>query len=78
MRVDQERLALLHARVAVRQIGLAVAQRLHLAADQNQTGFVSLIDEVVMARLAVDADDLLAGCGRFLSWHYFCSCRPAA
>jgi hypothetical protein len=58
--VDQERLAFLHARVAVGQVGLAVTQRFYFAAHQNQTGFIGLVDEVIMACLPVDADNLLA------------------
>ena len=74
--VDQEGFAFLNARVAVDQICLAVAQRLHFAADQDQAGFVGFVDRVIMPCLAVDADNLLAGCGGFLICHV-CSCRPA-
>ena len=69
MRVDQERFAFVNARVAVDQIGLAVAQRFDFAADQHQARFENLVDEIVVARLAVDTDDLLAGGRGFFSCH---------
>src|SRR6266508_1167367 len=69
MGIDQENFAATDLGVAIDEVGLAVAQRLHFTAEENEAGFVGLVDEVIMARLAVDADDLLARCGRFLSCH---------
>ncbi len=62
MGIDQKRFTFLNARVAIDQIGFAVTQRFNLAADENQSRFVGLVDEVVMARLTIDADNLLARC----------------
>ena len=61
MRVDQKCLALLNARVTVLEIGLAIAQRLDLAPEQHQAGFIGFIDEIVVPRLPVDADDFFPG-----------------
>ena len=58
MRVDEKCLALLNARVTVFEISLAIAQRLDLAPQQNKTGFIGFIDEVIVPRLPVDADNL--------------------
>ena len=69
MGIDQKRFAFLNARVTIDQIGFAVAQRFNFAADENQSRFVGLVDEVVMARLAINADNLLARRLGFLSDH---------
>ena len=39
----------------------------HFAADQHQPRFIGFVDEVVMPRLAIDADDLLARAADFLA-----------
>ena len=49
----------------------AVAQRLHLGADQHDAGFEALVDEVVMGRPAVSGNDLSPG--RLLLGHGFVS-----
>src|SRR5262249_38841843 len=46
-------LAALDARVGVSEVGFAIADRLHLAADQRDPALVRLVDEVVVARTSV-------------------------
>src|SRR5262245_25385862 len=73
--VDKKRLALLNAGVTIFEIGLAVAERLDFASDQDETRFIRFIDEIVVPRLPVHADDLLSG--RFFPSHGSCFYHPA-
>src|SRR5262245_17907623 len=75
VRVDKKRLALLNPRITIFEIGLAVAERLDLASDQDETGFIGFVDEIIVSRLPVHADDLLSG-SLFLS-HGSCFYHPA-
>src|SRR5690606_24446151 len=53
-------LAAVDERVAVDERGLALTQRLHLGTREHDAGLVGVLDEVVVARLPVGRDDLLA------------------
>ena len=53
--IEENGLASQDAGMAVFEIRLSVPQRLHLAPYQHQTGFVDLVDEVVVSGLTVDA-----------------------
>src|SRR5262249_3349508 len=75
VRIDKKCLALLNPRVTIFEIGLAVAERLNLASDQDETGFIGFVDEVIVSRLPVHADDLFSG--SLFPSHGFCFYRPA-
>ena len=53
--IEENGLASQDAGMAVFEIRLSVPQRFHLAPYQHQTGFVDLVDEVVVSGLTVDA-----------------------
>ena len=57
--VVQPHLALLDAGVAVAQVGLALADALHLGAEQRDAGLEGLEHVVVVQRLAVVGDELV-------------------
>src|SRR5262245_47663854 len=75
VRIDKKRLALLNPRVTIFEIGLAVAERLDLASDQDETGFMGFVDEIIVSSLPVDADDLFSA--RLFLSHGFCFYHPA-
>src|SRR5205807_9665977 len=63
MRADKEGLAVVEVDVAVLQIHPPLAQRLDLGAGERDSCFELLEDEVVVKRLAIGGDHLLAGIG---------------
>ena len=71
--VDEDDLVTLHRRVALGDVGLAVAQRLHLGPGQRNAGLVGLFEEVVEPRAAVFRDQL----ANHLRSDPHPACRPA-
>src|SRR5215469_10859086 len=53
MRIQQKALAVLQETVGILQVGLTLADRLHLGAAQRQSRFKTVSQEVVVARRAV-------------------------
>src|SRR5207245_9461481 len=53
-------LAVLHPRVGLGERRTTLPERLHLGAAQHESGFEPLLDLIVVARLPVRRDDLLA------------------
>src|SRR5215468_723867 len=58
---DQEELVAEEARVRVLQVDAPVAQRLHLTADERQTGLQALVDVVLVEGPPVDGDVAVSG-----------------
>src|SRR5262249_34087811 len=59
LRADEPELAAADVAVGVDERAVALAQRLHLAADEHQPGLERLVDLVVEPRLAVSEEHLL-------------------
>lgn len=50
---DQENLPALDGDVGLANLRAAAANRLYFPSEEHETGFVALLDEVIVARLAV-------------------------
>src|SRR5438270_10279263 len=59
--VDEEDLAVLRMSIGFGDVGLPVAQALHLAAHQHQSSFKRGLDEIEMPRLAIVGDHPMIG-----------------
>ena len=59
MHVMEKDFSILDKGIAVFQIGLPVAQRLHLRTDQDNPRFIGIVDEIIQSRRFILADDFL-------------------